>query len=252
MVVKSLRKATYPHSCAPSDPKRPSRGLRQALCVKPVSVAAAEAVQRGCVSDVENQKRLKRAEDIHFAEVGDEFYLTLENRQVVACINPSAFVLLENLNGFADPDDVANALAERYGAPAEEVRQAVAAVCDEAERLGIIEAVGGESGSNQGPFAVEGIDADRWDLPKILRVWAGDEIEGGMFVNSAAIGVIVPNVTQGPIKTCPTHTCTIPAGLFTPDTIIRTFDSEWRQNFERFRRSGIVHFSKRNPRKGER
>ncbi|MGI8311661.1 PqqD family protein [Saccharopolyspora hattusasensis] len=201
---------------------------------------------------MENQKRLKRAEDIHFAEVGDEFYLTLENRQLVACINQPAFVLLENLDGFAAPDGVASALAERYGAAAEEVQRAVAAVCEEAERLGIIEAVRGDSGSKRGPFAVEGID--RWDLPKILRVWQGDELEGGMFVNSDGcdIHVIVPNVTDGPIKTCPPHTCTIPAGLFTPETIIRTFDSQWRRNFERFRRSGIVHFSQRNPPKGER
>lgn len=97
----------------------------------------------------------------------------------------------------------------------------------------------------RGPFNLDYRNALS-DVPRIVRVWQAEELVGGLFVNTAGDGprVIVPNVTDGPIKTCPAHTCTVPAGLFTAEALIRTFDTDWAENFARFRRDGFVQFDR--------
>jgi hypothetical protein len=189
---------------------------------------------------------LKRAEDIHFAEVGSEFYVTLETRDLVACLNPAAFSVVENLDGFSRAEDIAKALATRCSNRSTVVQTAVKDVCAQLTKVGLLEEVDQVSAAKRGPFDFAA-HLDLSEPPAVLRVWQGKELAGGLFVNSedCDIHVIVPNVTDGPIKTCPPHTCTIPAGLFTANTIIRTFNEDWQKNFQRFRRSGLVHRDRR-------
>jgi hypothetical protein len=191
------------------------------------------------------RQTLKRSEDIHFAEVEGEFFLTLENRDVVVCMNRAAFTVVENLDGFTSSDAISDQLARHTKQKSAEMRSAVASLTRTLLRLGVLtEVEQGGTGKKQA-ISVARLGSEAM-VPDIIQVWEGEALAGGLFVNSVAgdIRVIVPNVTDGPIKTCPPHTCTIPAGLFTADTIIRTFDNQWRANFEAYRRSGLVHFEK--------
>jgi hypothetical protein len=189
---------------------------------------------------------LKRAEDIHFAEVDDEFYVTLENRDVVACLNRSAFAVLENLDGFSTVDHIGGFFGKALEVDTRRMRSAVKKTTSTLRDLGIVEDVELSGPGTKRQLVLMGINKEA-ALPEVMHVWQGEELVGGLFMNSEGgdIHVIVPNVTDGPIKTCPPHTCTIPAGLFTAQTIIRTFDPTWRANFEQFRRSGFVHFARR-------
>ena len=189
---------------------------------------------------------LKRREDIYFAEVGDEFFCCLEQEDVLACLNKPAFVLVENLDGFIEPSDFVKAFAEKSHLDAKEVATAVDVVARQLHKSGFLVEVEAPNSTKKGPFNLD-YDGAITALPKLIRVWSARELAGGMFVSSQSgdIHVIVPNVTDGPIKTCPPHTCTIPSGLFTPETIIRTFNKDWTKNFERFRRTGFVQFKTR-------
>lgn len=185
-------------------------------------------------------KTFKRSEGIFFAEVQGEFFLTLENKDVVVCLNQAAFSILENLDGFTSVDVIKKQFARITGLESKRADQSISKIIDTLLELGVIaETEQGGSGKKQQIYirAAEG----KYSMPEVIKSWAGKELAGGMFVNSADgdIHVIVPNVTDGPIKTCPPNTCTIPAGLFSPETIIRTFDQNWRKNFEGFRRFGL-------------
>lgn len=187
---------------------------------------------------------LKRQENIHFAEVGDEYFVLLEDVDALACVNAPAFAVLENIDGFTEPTDLAEALAGASGLNGQECYSAINDVCVQMHKLGFLVEVGREGPAKKGPFNFDYANA-RGALPKVLRTWSATELAGGLFVNERQIRVIVPNVTDGPIKTCPPHTCTIPAGLFTSETIIRTFNEDWRRNFANFRRAGFVQFDRR-------
>jgi hypothetical protein len=189
---------------------------------------------------------LKRREDIHFAEVGDEFFVLLEDADVLACINAPAFAVLENLDGFTDIADLVKDFAKASGQRPEQTKDAIEAVCGTMKELGFLVDVERSGKAKKGPFNFDFPNA-KSELPAIIRTWSPRELAGGLFVNSedCDIHVIVPNETDGPIKTCPPHTCTIPAGLFTARTLIRTFREDWKQNFKAFRRSGLVHFRRR-------
>lgn len=186
---------------------------------------------------------LKRQENIHFAEVGDEYFVLLEDADVLACINAPAFTVLSNLDGFTELRDLAEALGRASRVPAEECLTAMQALCVRMGDLGFLVEVERPGPANKGPFNLD-YDNAMGAVPKVIRTWDAAELKGGLFVNTGAgdIGVIVPDVTDGPIKTCPPQTCTIPAGLFTANTIIRTFDSDRREHFASFRRDGFVHF----------
>jgi hypothetical protein len=190
---------------------------------------------------------LRRKENIHFAEVGDEYYVLLEDADALACINAPAFVLMENCDGFTDPKDWCSAFAKASRLEAAKVRKAAEDVMKQMEKAGfLVKVKKPPEKKKKGPYNFDYVNALA-DVPRVERVWSARELAGGLFINSRAddIRVIVPNVTDGPIKTCPPHTCTIPAGLFTAETIIRTFNVDWRANFEQFRRSGFVHFNRR-------
>lgn len=190
--------------------------------------------------------KLKRHENIHFAEVGDEYYVILEDKDALACLNTPAFVLMENCDGFTDPKEWAYEYARKTDLDEKYVFEAVDDVLDQMRDAGFLVHVETKTQDKRGPFNFDYYNALD-GLPKVERMWDAKELAGGMFVNAkdGDIKVIVPNVTDGPIKTCPPHTCTIPAGLFTADTIIRTFNDDWRANFQEFRRDGLVHFNRR-------
>lgn len=188
-------------------------------------------------------KRWIRAQDIHFAEVDDEFFLTLERKPVVACLNKSAFAVLENLDGFTDTDHISKLLAEHTKTKPPEMRRAVDRMCKELLELEAIHEIESDAAGQKPVLAMLNRASG---VPQVIRVWRDRELaNGGVLVNSADgdIRVIVPNVTDGPIKTCPPHTCTIPAGLFTARTIIRVFDPVWQKNFAAFRRAGFAHLA---------
>ncbi len=185
-------------------------------------------------------KTFKRSEGIFFTEIQGEFFLTLENKDVVVCLNQIAFSILENLDGFTSVDVIKKQFSRITGLETRKVDQSITKLIETLSELGVIteSEQGGTGKKEQIYFRVaEG----KYGVPEIIKTWAGKELAGGMFVNTADgdIHVIVPNVTDGPIKTCPPNTCTIPAGLFSPETIIRTFDQNWRKNFEGFRRFGL-------------
>ena len=164
---------------------------------------------------------LRRAEDIHFAEVGDEYFVTLERRDVVACLNRPAFEVLESLDGASAPEAVAEAFAKARGVDPGEYAAAVQELCDTALDAGLL--VEAEPVGKAARPDVEASGSS--ELPRVVDLWREEDLADGMFVSSMSddIHVIVPNVTKGPITTCPPHTCTIPAGLFTTKTIIKTF-----------------------------
>ncbi len=194
----------------------------------------------------------KRREDSHFAEVGDEFFLTLEDEQVVVCMNHMAFAVLENLDGFTTAKQIGAGLAKASRQKAAEMTAAVERVIQELASLKVIEEVemGGKGRDRPLNFLTPQVATK--DNPAIIKSWHGAELNGGLFVSAfdGDVSVIVPNVTDGPIKTCPAHTCTVPAGLFTPDTVIRTFSDGWRENFKNYRRSGLVQYTRDSTKKG--
>ena len=206
--------------------------------------------RNGCLATPRVRRQLKTSHTTSgytsFAEVGDEYFVLLEDVDVLACVNAPAFAVLENIDGFTEPSDLAKALAKSSGLKPAECKSAIDDVCKTMHKLGFLIDVDRRGAAKRGPFNFDYVNA-KDSLPQIIRTWNATELAGGMFVNAADgdIRVIVPNVTDGPIKTCPPHTCTIPAGLFTSDTIIRTFDAEWRNNFAKFRRDGFVHFNRR-------
>jgi hypothetical protein len=182
-------------------------------------------------------KLLKRLDKTHFAKVGDEFYLTPEEQDLVVCLNSTAFAVLENLDGFTSLKDIAEAVSSRTGIKEPAATAAVKKVADELLRLKLLE----EVESAKPPAKKRAWIRDELAVsaePEVRHIWDAPALAGGMFVHSkdGDISVIVPNVTDGPIKTCPPHTCTIPAGLFTHDTVIRTFDPVWKKNFAQYRR----------------
>lgn len=187
-------------------------------------------------------KTFKRIEGIFFAEVEEEFYLTLENRDVVVCLNKAAFSVLENLNGFTSVEIIKKQFTRVTGFDPQKVDASISKLIDTLLELGVIseKEQGGEGSKKQITLRAMG---EKYTIPEIINTWSGKELAGGLFVNSSDsdIHVIVPNVTDGPIKTCPPNTCTIPAGLFTPGTIIRTFDQNWRKNFEAYRNFTFGH-----------
>lgn len=191
-------------------------------------------------------KTYKVTENIYFAEVEDEVFLTLEELNVVVCLNPAAFVLLQNLDGFNGVDYLADAFARRDDREAKSIKAAVEKAIEQLAELKVIVPVEAPESGKRGTAFISQL-AEGMLHPEIVQVWQGKELSGGLFVNSEGcdIHVIVPNVTEGPIKTCPPHTCTIPAGLFTPETIIRTFDENWNENFKAFRKVGLTHRMKR-------
>lgn len=185
------------------------------------------------------RKTFKRSDGIHFAEVDGEYFLTIESRNLVVCLNRMAFTLLANLDGFTSTDTIVDQIAKRIKAKPDKIKSTAGAIIADLLKLGILTEVVQGGRGNAKPLRLGAIDASS-DLFEIVHVWEGAELSGGLLIKSDDISVIVPNVTDGPIKTCPAHTCTIPAGLFTPETIIRTFDEQWQKNFESYRCSGLI------------
>lgn len=194
-------------------------------------------------------KSFKKTEGIFFSEVENEYFLTMENQDVVVCMNPFAFAVIANLDGFTAVKTISKQLAQRYKIPEEKMLASINDLIKKMLELGVLTEVD-QGGSGDKNILSFGMLKDRNDdqplLPEIIRIWQGEELYGGMFVDNANgdMRVIVPNVTEGPLKTCPPNTCTIPAGLFTPDSIIRTFDQTWKKNFEGYKRRGKVHYQK--------
>ena len=189
-------------------------------------------------------KALKRAEGIYFAEVDGEYYLTLEEKDVVICLNPVAFAVVENLDGFTSIETIKKQLVTTKKMDEKKISSAVDGLVKDLRGLGVLDEVDqGGKGTRAMQISPELLKSGAI-IPEIIGSWKGKELAGGMFINSGDIHVIVPNVTDGPIKTCPPHTCTIPAGLFTPETIIRTFDRTWRKNFEPYRCTKFVNTPK--------
>lgn len=191
-----------------------------------------------------------RSEGLFFAEVGSDIYMTLEARDTVMCLNRAAFALLENLDGFTDHEAVFTELARIGDLKKPAVQEAGKAVIKTLADHGFVRSV--KAGTAKGVVCLNSLSEmiaakqtpnrqpDSADFtPGIRNVWTELRATGGMLISAGDISVIVPNVTDGPIKTCPAHTCTIPAGLFTPDTIIRWFDKSWEKNFKNFRRFAV-------------
>lgn len=196
-----------------------------------------------------------RSEGIFFAEVGADVYMTLEARDTVMCINRAAFALIENLDGFTNHDDVCAELARVGEIKTPNALKAGNAVIKSLVENRFVKAV--KTNTTKGVVclgSLSGYIAAKQTLnrqpepadftPGIRNIWTNISATGGLFINSGDISVIVPNVTDGPIKTCPAHTCTIPAGLFTPDTIIRWFDKSWEKNFKNFRKFSVGKVTK--------
>lgn len=191
-----------------------------------------------------------RSEGLFFAEVGSDIYMTLEARDTVICLNRAAFALIENLDGFTSHDDVFAELARIGGQKRPNVQEAGQAVLKILAENEFIKPV--KTSAAKGFVCLSSLSdhlakkqtvsgkPDASDVtPGIRNTWTELRATGGMFISAGDISVIVPNVTDGPIKTCPAHTCTIPAGLFTPDTIIRWFDKSWEKNFKNFRKFAV-------------
>jgi len=191
-----------------------------------------------------------RSEGLCFAEVGADIYMTMETSDAVMCLNRAAFALIENLDGFTDHDAVSAEMARLGAHKKGTVQEAGRAVLRALSEHGFVRTIKAGSakgvvclnslaGMIAGKRSVEAADY----IPGIRNVWTDLRATGGMFINAGDISVIVPNVTDGPIKTCPANTCTIPAGLFTPDTVIRWFDKSWEKNFKNYRRFAVGKIS---------
>ena len=193
---------------------------------------------------MKKRKALKRAEAVYFAEVDGEYYLTMEDKDVVICLNRTAFAVVENLDGFTSIEAIKEQLVSTKRTDEKKISAAVEGLVKTLLRFGVLDEVEqGGKGTRAVQINPELLKSEAI-IPEIINSWKGKELAGGMFINSGDIHVIVPNVTDGPIKTCPPHTCTIPAGLFTPETIIRTFDRTWRKNFEAYRCTKFVNTPK--------
>jgi len=189
---------------------------------------------------------MKRAKGLHFARVGDEYFLTSESDDVVALVNQSAFLLLSRLNGRADTERLARQLGHGCGQRGDPKYfvDASKKLCASLLDLGLLKEI--EFDVDADPtedlpiFEKPGGDIDP---PEMLRHWNGDELAGSLLVHSSDgdIRVITPNVTEGPITTCPSNTCTVPAGLFGKNTLIRVFDSNWKRQFRAFECRGGLH-----------
>ncbi|MBI2305990.1 MAG: hypothetical protein HYU78_01680 [Rhodocyclales bacterium] len=187
-----------------------------------------------------------RSEGLFFAEVGADIYMTLETCDTVMCLNRAAFALIENLDGFTDHDAVCAEMARLGAQKKGAIQEAGRAVLRTLGEHGFVRSI--KAGAAKGAVCLNSLgdliagkrSADAADYtPGIRNVWTELRATGGMLISAGDISVIVPNVTDGPIKTCPAHTCTIPAGLFTPDTIIRWFDKSWEKNFKNYRRFAV-------------
>ncbi|MCZ7395619.1 MAG: hypothetical protein ABOK23_06815 [Candidatus Methanoperedens sp.] len=191
-------------------------------------------------------KLLKHRGRMYFAEVGEEIYLTQEDEDIVVCMNHAAMEILRQLNGFSTPQQISKAVKEACAEVSKNIGDVISEISQEFVKLGLVVEVETKGDYKNRYVSIE-VPEYFLNEPKILKVWRGQELKGGMFVNSSDsdIHVIVPNVTDGPIKTCPANTCTIPAGLFTSQTIIRTFSEDWKKSWKDFRGSGITHMRKR-------
>ena len=195
--------------------------------------------------------RYKRVEDLYFVEAGDEVYLTVVSRDIIVCINYQAFIVLRNLDGFSEIDDLATWLAEITGKTRREALTKIIKLCEDLHGEGVLTVIENPRDPRESGFKIdETCEFDVNKLPEVIKVWKDEELYNGLFVSTQSsdpcVVVTTPENGEGgegggdnggePPNVICEQTVNIPNGIFLNNhkLIVRTFNQKWKRAFEKY------------------